>query len=415
MKNKLAILTIPIFFIIPWVGYLFSLAKPKAISAALVYIAFAAFFGYAISFNNSSADSYRYAIAFIAFNKDLNLSDIIQAYTSGALKDIYTTSLFYLTSNISNNPKVLFAVAGTVYGIFSYLNLRIYVIERGNKTDIYTLTLTLLFITFCSISNINGFKFWTGAMIAFYSTYHLIFTKNKFKALWLITTPLIHYSFILFIPVILALSLIVSLTKFNFKNTSLFLYIFIFSFIISWYLDTNSFDLSFLSQSSIVPGGAVDRISYVNSEEVGSVVDERVGNSTFLTVNTYFENAIRVYIFILVLYLTRLLDKLPGVYSYVYPMYIFVLMYYSFSFIAMSFPSGSRFLILAHMFLIILVSQFYKYAKNTMFKRLILLSIPVFSFKIIFLNIIIPILTLSPSFWYGGIIGVLLEEFTFIN
>src|SRR5690554_4004985 len=133
MYKKIARLGFPMFFVLPIVGFLLSLLNIRSRSSAFVYIAFAMLFGYAISFSDISADSYRYAQAFGRFDDTLPYSRIVEMYQSGELRDMYRVLLFYFTSIFTNNPKVMYAFAGLIYGVFSYLSLRVFVKERGKR------------------------------------------------------------------------------------------------------------------------------------------------------------------------------------------------------------------------------------------------------------------------------------------
>ena len=299
MKNKIAGLGIPIFFLLPWLGFVLSLFNIKSKNSAVVYVAFAMIFGYAISFTNTSADSYRYAEAFERFDNTLNYNTIIQLYRNGELRDIYRLLLFYFTSIFTNNPKVMYAFAGFVYAIFSYLNLQIFLSEAKTKTDKYVLILALIFYTYISLSNINGFRFWTGGMVFFYAAYNFIVKKQNKWSLAILIIPFIHYGFILIVPLILIYRFIHPIL-YNAKSVStLLFYVFIISFGISWVLDVNSINLSFLSQSGIISGVLGNRIEFLNSEDVANIVESRIENSTFLTVRSYFDYGIKIYILIL--------------------------------------------------------------------------------------------------------------------
>lgn len=410
MKKKLTVLGIPLLFILPWISYLISLTNLKSRISAFIYIFCAAFFGYSIGFSNTSADSYRYAEAFMRFDRSDSYFGIIQMYLDGELRDIYRISLFYITSFFTRSANVVYAFAGFIYGVITYLNLRIYINERGSQTSVYTLILALLFITFCSLSGINAFRFNTGAMLAFYSIYKLIIENKKIWVIGLFVTPLMHYSFALLIPVILILKLIMPFTYSSTSVKSTVFYAFIITFLSSFFLSTNAIDVGFIADSNILPGAASDRISYVNSDRVTDIVDSRSGNSFFLKVSSYFSYLISFYVFIVILYIHRFIKNIPEKSYELNLMFSFVLLYYSFAYIAASIPSGGRFMDIAHMFLIILLCRFYITYRSSKIKRLILLSILPFSFKILFINIAMPIMILTPTFWYGGFVGVLLEN-----
>ena len=76
MNKRLAGLGFPLFILLPWLGFLFSLFDFKSKKSAFIYVAFSMLYGYSISFSETGADSYRYAIAFTNFDNSLNYSVI---------------------------------------------------------------------------------------------------------------------------------------------------------------------------------------------------------------------------------------------------------------------------------------------------------------------------------------------------
>ena len=413
MKNKIAGLGIPIFFLLPWLGFVLSLFNIKSKNSAVVYVAFAMIFGYAISFTNTSADSYRYAEAFERFDNTLNYNTIIQLYRNGELRDIYRLLLFYFTSIFTNNPKVMYAFAGFVYAIFSYLNLQIFLNEAKNKTDKYVLILTLIFYTYISLSNINGFRFWTGGMVFFYATYNFIIKKQNKWSLAIIATPFIHYGFILIVPIIIVYRFIHPLVYNKFSVSKLLFYAFLLSFGASWFLNVNSISLGFISKLGLVSGVLSNRIEFLNSEDVANIVENRVENSIFLTVRSYFDYGIKIYILILIIFIKRTLKYLNTSKLEYNNLLAFVLFFYTFAFLATSFPSGVRFLNIAHLLFCILLVKIYSNFQIKNYKRLIIWALPVFSFNIVFVNIFLPIMILTPTFWYGNIFWIIIEGLNF--
>lgn len=413
MNKKIAGLSIPLFFILPWVGFLLSLFDLKSKRSSFVYIAFAMLFGYAISFSDSSADSYRYAQAFARFDNTLDYSKLVKLYRSGELRDLYQLILFYFTSIFSNNPKVLYAFAGFVYGIFSYLNLRIFIKERGSKWDRYTFVLALLFFTYISLANINGFKFWTGAMVLFYSIYNCIILKKTGWIIGILVTPLFHYGFMLIAPILILYRFVHPMFYNSKMANSILFYVFTVAFVLSWVLGTNSINLGFLTQAGILSGEVGSRIDYLNSGDVASMVEARRDKSLFLSVQKYFDYGIKMYIFIAVLFLNKLIKKMKGDKTVYTNLFAFVLVFYAFAFIASSIPSGGRFLNIAHLFLLVLMVKFYAIYKTKSYRKLILGSLSVFSFNIAFTNGMLPIMILTPTFWYGNFFWIIIEGIGF--
>jgi hypothetical protein len=414
MNKKIAGLGFPVFFFLPWLGFILSLFNLRSKVGAFIYIAFAMILGYAISFTDTSVDSYRYAQAFKLFDTTLDYNKLVELYQNGEQRDIYRLVLFYFTSLFSHNPKVVFALAGLIYGIFSYLALRVFVQERGEgRWDRYMLILGLVFYTYCSLSNINGFRFWTGALILFYATYNFILQKKTVWVIGILLTPLIHYGFVLMVPVLIAYRF-----THHFLYTSkgvrpILLYVFVLAFIASWVLSTNAINLDFFAQSSPLSGSVGNRIDYLNSEDIAELVENRKDSSLFLNVRQYFDYAIKFYVFIAVLFLYKLNKGMKENKALYGNLLTFVLFFYSFAFIAASFPSGGRFLNIAHLFLVLLMCKFYTIYKRRNIRRLILLALPVFSFNIAFTNGMLLIMLLSPTFWYGNVFWIIIEGLDF--
>jgi hypothetical protein len=414
MNKKIAGLSIPLFFILPWVGFLLSLFDLKSKRSAFVYIAFAMLFGYAISFSDSSADSYRYAQAFSRFDNTMNYDTLILMYRSGELRDLYRLLLFYFTSLFSSNPKVMYAFAGLVYGVFSYLNLRIFTKQYEEvKRDKYIFILSLVFFTYISLANINGFRFWTGAMVLSYSMYNFIVQKSNRWLIGILVTPLFHYGFMLVVPVMVLYRFFHPSLYNSEKVRSVLLYMFIVTFFLSWILGINSINLGFLSQSGVLSGAVADRIDFVNSADTAKLVETRAENSMFLSVQKYFDIGVKIYVFIAILYINKLLKEMKGNKTIYTNLFALVLFFYSFAFIALSVPSGGRFMNIAHLFLLVLLVKVYVISKKRTYQNLILWSLPVFAFTILFTNFLLPVMILTPTFWYGNFFWIIIEGIDF--
>ncbi len=415
MRSKnLSAVSLFLFFFNPVLGFLTSLFNVRSRIGMLVYIGFAAVFGYAFSFSNTSADSYRYAEAFSQFDNSLNVEKIVMMYQSGELQDLYRILLFYIVSLFTNNPKVLYAIAGLIYGIFSHMCLVVFTKERGHRWDLYVVILAIVFYTFISISSVNGFKFNTGALIFFYSSYQTII-KNKWKWIFgIIITPLFHYGFMLVAPLIIIYKFVHPLLYSN-KGVNIYLYyLFTISFIASWFLKTNSIDLSFITQGEELSGAVGERINYVNSDEVTKLTETRTGSSAFLGIQEYFHYATKIYVYVVVTFLYKQIQRMKGDLKWFTSMMAFLLFFYSFAFIATSFPSGGRFMSIAHLFLMILIAKFYFFFDQKRIKKLILWSLPVFSFSILFTNFVMPFLILSSTFWYGNLFWIIIDGLNFV-
>ena len=410
MKKKLSDWG-PVFLLIfPFLGFIIALTDIKSTKSKYIYILFSGIFGYSFSFADPSADSFRYAVTFHDFDNTLNINTIIQMYKNGELIDLYRVTLFYFVSLFSENPKVLFSIAGLIYGYLSYKAMLIFNIENqaANKKSAYFIILFLIFYSSISISNINGFKFNTGALLLFLSTYN-IFLKNKKKwIIGLLITPLFHYSFIIVLPFFIFYLFYPKKTSINVIYT-----IFIISFFASWILKTNSINFNFLGIQDDSLGAIGSRMKYVSSEETAELVDKRKVNSIFLRVQDIFNNAIRIYSFIVIVQFKKIMDKKTTIDPDLNKYFSFVAFFYSFTSIGLSFPSGIRFMNIAHLFLMILTSKFLIEFHYKKIKNLILMALPLFIFNILFINFLIPILILDFSFWFKNIFWNLISGIDF--
>lgn len=415
MSKNTGVLSVSLFMFSPVISFLVALTNIRSKSSMFVYLAFSMLFGYAISFSDTSADSYRYALFFTDFiNSSKSYDFIIQSFINGELRDVYRYVLSYFVSLFSENPKVLYAFAGLIYGCFSYKSLMIFMKNKGESFNKFTIILGLIFYTYISLSSINGFRFNTGALLFFCSIYYF-FIENKNKwFLGFLISPLFHYGFLPIIPILIIMKFFHN-KLYSFKGVkNILLLIFISSFFLSFMLSTNFINISFLTKSIGLGGEIGARLDYVNSRDIVDLVENRSKNSTFLTVNNFFLNWIKIYLFVSVLKINIFFKKRNIKLSKNnIKLFSFIIIFLSFCFIAESIPSGGRFMSFAYLLYVILLLQLYKTYKILLIKKLILFSLPVFIFDILFTNIMLPVLILSPTFWYGTFFGVIIEGLNF--
>jgi len=415
MYKRLAGLGFPLFILLPWTGFLFSLFDFKSKKSAFIYVVFGMLYGYSIAFEETGADSFRYALAFANFDNSLDYNRIITLYQLGELRDLYRLILFYVTSIFTSNPKVMYAIAGGIYAILSYLNLGILINQKKQKNDKYFFLLTLIFFTFVSLSNINGFRFWTGAMLLFYSSYHFIIKSKNIWLFGVLVTPLFHFGFMPVMPLFIVYKFLFHPFLYNEKEVSAILYYsFIITFILSWILTTNSIDIGFIKDNDVFSGQVAERMEFLNSEKAANIVNSRRESSLFLSVEKVFNYFIKIFVFIAVLFLKKSIRTIEGNKLKYNNILAFVMFFYSFAFIATSFPSGARFLNIAHLFLMLLMVIMYVKYSNRNFKKIISWSLPVFSFHILFTNGMVSWLILTPTFWYGNFFWIIIEGLDFI-
>ena len=108
---------------------------------------------------------------------------------------------------------------------------------------------------------------------------------------------------------------------------------FIATFFASWFLKTNAINIGFLTQTGALSGAVGSRLDFVNSDRVTQIVASRKSTSLFLGVQQYFDYAIKIYVFISVLFLNKLLKRMEDNKKIEYTnFFAFILFFFSFAF-----------------------------------------------------------------------------------
>jgi len=189
-------MTALLFFLFnPLIGFIEAFKNLDRHLNGLVFIAFYALFGYAISFNLTSADSYRIAAKFCQFDFDYQL--IWNLYKNGQITDIYLLFVYGIVQVFTRNPKVLFGVLGAIMGVFSCLSIKqLFLIWKDNR-NVYFYILVFFFFLTISFFNVNGIRFWTATSVFSYFAIRHLYFKKKTAIIGVLLTPLIHFGFII--------------------------------------------------------------------------------------------------------------------------------------------------------------------------------------------------------------------------
>lgn len=411
MNKKLSALALPLFIFWPFGAFILSLSNLKSKSSAVIWVLFSTIFGYAFAFQFTSADSYRMAMVFDHFNFS-SLDDIYYLYRAGALTDLYRYLLYGITKSFTNNPKVLFAFFGFVFGIFSYLSIRSVVIEKGNKQSVYWSIILFIFFTLNPITNINGARFYTAAALFFYSISSFLFSNNKKWMLGILLAPLIHFSFLFAtIPVFF----FYFFQKIFYNKTKIqnwVFTVFIITFFASWLLETNALNTGFLSEISPLKSVS-NKVDLYTSDRITETVNQRRSESLFLRVSRPFSYIIKIYFFLFLIIAKKLVNKMNIPKQNLNKLLSFILFFLSFGYVASSVPSGGRFLTIGYLFTMVLIAKLYYIFPSKKIKKYILWSLPVFSFSILFNIGYLSYALASSTLWYGSVPWIIWEGIGF--
>lgn len=373
-----------LFMLCPFVAFVNSLRNLQLKTNAIVFICFSALFGYCFTFQLTTADSYRYALTFF-FSDNTFLSEIFYLYSEGLIVDLYKPFIYTVVKIFTNNPKVLFAVFGLIFGLFCYLSMRILIKERIGKNNIYFWILLLVFFSLNSLVNINGVRFWTATWVFFYSLVQYLIYNNRKGIIGLIVVPLFHFGFI----IVTALAFLFRFCLFVNKKTlvGICFSFFLFSFTLSLILpQTTVQDLT--TEDTVVASSAMNRKFHAYSDFSGQPKKDKRGETMYAQTNNMITKYREYMVKIMALVLCSIIYKK---YKYLNSidstsiLFSLTLFLFSFAFLSSSLMhSGLRFVIVSWLFLIYLLFRVYNLNRNSIWKKCIIWLIPTVSIYYVF-------------------------------
>lgn len=411
MHRRKIDLELPLFLLWPFGSFLLALRSIPSRKSGFIYVLFTTLFGYAFSFSEKNADSYRVAMV---FNKShYTIENTFNKYSLGLITDVYKSLMYSLTQLFSENPKVLFALFGFVFGFFSYISLRLILNIKWKQRDKYVAIIALVYFASNAIININGARFYTAAIIALCAIINLFYYNKKVWIFPLIVTVFIHFSYLFIIPFILLIYFLKS-QLFNYNRTPKWIVMaFYVGFFLSFLADTNLLQFDFLS--GVLSRSVADKVEIYNSSEVSETYEKR-GDTLFHTVSRTFSTIAKIYLFIIVIHIKKrlkggiILDKNLQMF------FSFVLLFYSITFALSMIPSGGRFITISNQLFLFFFLQYYLIDLSKNIKRFIVGLLPVFSFLLLFQIVYLGIALTSSTLWYGNLLWIIYEgwDYNFI-
>ena len=328
-----------LFFIWPFVGALCSFLRlNRKVSLYIIY-GFCLVFGWTFNPINELLDSFRYALDFNVFriNPQLNFNQAISDFLKGENKDIYTTTCYYLVDKGGGDVHLLFLLFAAVFAFFSIKSIEIIVKNANYKSNVICILLMFILIYSNSIFNINGVRFWTAAWMATFAVLKILIENKKNYVVLLLTTPLIHGAYWLFI----AFVIVAYFVKFKIKILVIIFWVsFLFSELVVNNLSYFSYDwMPWFAQHYIYvytqSNGALEKISgeyYENAPLYSTILThlphffERV-LITVLALNSskFSKDSMKLIMFILVyLILLHFTSAIPSVGRFYFPATVFV-------------------------------------------------------------------------------------------
>lgn len=222
--------TLALFFIQPFIAFLFAISHLKSKYSFIVIFLFFVLFGFTFIAQNENADSFYYINEFnqySSYSSHVFMNDIKDFFSFDSdIKDIYVLTSYFIVSKLTKNYHILMALWAAIFSFFYLKSFRFFVHLPEFKKSIVVSLLAFLFLYSNNIFNINGVRFYTAAWVAVYIIFEIIVNKNYKFAFLSIITPFIHTSYLFFVGV-----LVVYLLTRRFEKTWMIL--FFFSFFLS--------------------------------------------------------------------------------------------------------------------------------------------------------------------------------------
>ena len=370
-KQKSNFLPLTLFIFWPFGTLIYSIKNFTRYESRNIVWLFAIFYGLVLVTTYSGLDAYRYAQDFISMAiNQYSFSEVFGKYFIVKQEtDIYEPLLMFIVSRFTSNPHIFYAIVGLIYGYFYSRNIwflidRIYIVKKVSN-GFYLGILLLAFSFVQSLFSLQFVRFSTASVIFIYGLLIAYFDKKNAGYIWMLITPLVHFSFIF--PLVLIL-----IFRFIPKKTNLFFIFFVIStFIIQTKLEVIS---NFIS--AYAPSFLQDKVEgYTNPLYAEKVLEE------IDTSNWYIKYRADMliylgYLYILYIYIQgkEILKKFPIFRD----LFCFILFFYGISNIFGIVPSMNRFINLSLYMLFAFIILFYKKGPKTKFLQIInYVSVPV--------------------------------------
>ncbi|ERM83989.1 hypothetical protein P872_01630 [Rhodonellum psychrophilum GCM71 = DSM 17998] len=302
---------------------------------------FCLFFGLTFVINyESNADSVRYAQEFISLNeKNTSLASAGEYLFEGeeGKVDLYQPLITLFLSYFTNNPNILFAVFGLIFGIFHVKNILMVVNEIPVKIGFILTLLLLTYILINPIWSINGVRMWTAAQVFIFGFLTFYLKGERIKgAIWCALSIFIHFSFLFPITLFFIYLFIPR------RMTALFAF-----FIISFFVSQLNLDLV-KQYMSVLPGLFQEKIMVYTQEAVVERFMEEGESPIPLSWHVilannllrYFIAAILIFMYVRYIYFRDQIS--PKILTFLG----LSLFFSAFANLSALIPSGSRFLII---------------------------------------------------------------------
>jgi hypothetical protein len=381
-----------LFFLLwPFASFIYSLKNYRQKSSRNIVALFIGFMGFTIVISGTGFDAYRYAEWFKSFS--IGSSGVgglfHDLYSDQSKMDIYDSLLMGVVSFFTDNWRIFYATVGLIYGFFYSRNIW-YLLDRINWKLRFTTAIFIIGFGFIYGTHSYQFvRFSTAALIFFFGAFPYFFEGKRNKLLWVLITPLVHWSF--FYPVTLMFAFILLPKKLD-VYFSLFV-------VTTFFIEFELTPVTEFLKNILPSGGFQEKIGTYGNEGYAETIQD-----SFETLNWYIRYRglmIKYLIIAFTIYLFITERKRLYFNKNYNVLFAFSLLLYSVGNVLSVIPSGGRFIALAQLFLFGLFILSLDKIKTTKFLKIILFT----SYFILIIYVIVGVRIALDTMGVGTIFG----------
>ena len=404
-----------LFLVNPLWAFLKAMKNLLNRNALIIFILFYGLYGYAISFELTSSDSYRIGARFC--QTDFSWWLVWQMYQEGALTDIYLIFVFSVLKLFTDNPKILYGILGLVMGTFAGLSIRqLYTVWKGKHNKYFYLIVLFYFLSI-SFFNLQTTRFFTATSIFSYFVIQYLYLGQKKALIGTFITPLFHFGYL---AAVFALIVYVFGVRW-FSSTKLCYWIMAMAFAMNFAMpqsavndimgseeEAETFSSSYaINKKYKTYSKSTDKVSEASYHE--EVSTYRQANRAFTTTCNII-NKIGMFLLLTTFYRRRkhIIQTATQKHFFNYVLYSYAVGYIA----GLLFNSGARFIVLANMLSTFWLLTIFQNNNNYIIRRYCKLLIPInfYSISFFFFNVARMV---TPLFWYAPPIFTIIDGIGF--
>jgi len=328
-----------LFIIWPFASFLLALTKFNRQWAVNILWGFIAYFGFTIVTASPTADMVRISESLREFhNSNISFAVVLDMiyHESTNYVDFVQPLLTFFVSLFTDNGRVLYLVFSLIFGYFYSRNV-VYIFNNMGASK--SLIIKMLFVIAAIIIPywyVQGFRFWTSSQIFLYGLLPILIENKRKSIIWVLLTPLVHFSFL--IPALIVLFYWLKLIPI--KLNILFIL-----FLISLFFGELELTQVRHNLLQISPDAYQDRITQYIDEDVYMRKTEKISQKAWHA--RLYGPALRYALIITlsILFFKRIKRKKFLAQNHQLKLFLaFVLIYMIFANFATNIPSGGRFM-----------------------------------------------------------------------